>query len=121
MEKDIILKVENLNVDFGEERVIEDLSFDLKEKEFLVILGPNGGGKTTLLKTLLGLIPYHGQIQWRDNIHIGYVPNEFVIPKNLPLNLKEFFQFKKNSTEEIFQAWQKIVRADNFLMVNNTH
>jgi len=104
MEKDIILKVENLNVDFGEDRVIEDLSFDLKEKELLVILGPNGAGKSTLLKTLLGLIPYQGKIQWKNDVHIGYVPNEFVIPEGLPLNLKEFFQFKKDSPEKIFQA-----------------
>ena len=77
MEKDIVLKVENLNVDFGEARIIEDLSFDLKEKELLVILGPNGAGKSTILKALLGLIPYQGQIQWKDSVHVGYVPNEF--------------------------------------------
>jgi ABC-type Mn2+/Zn2+ transport system ATPase subunit len=45
MEKNIVLRVENLNVDFGKERILEDLTFDLKEKELLVILGPNGAGK----------------------------------------------------------------------------
>ena len=117
MEKNIILKVENLNVDFGEDKVIEDLSFDLKEKELLVVLGPNGAGKSTLLKTLLGLIPYQGNIQWSNSVHIGYVPNEFVIPENLPLNLKEFFQFKKDSTEKIFQAlkWVGIEPSEKIL------
>ena len=117
MEKNIILQVENLNVDFGKERVLEDLSFDLKEKELLVILGPNGAGKSTLLKTLLGLIPYEGIIQWKDNVHIGYVPNEFAIPENLPLSLKEFFQFKKDSPEKTFQAleWVGIKASEKFL------
>ena len=117
MEKNIILKVENLNVDFGEDKVIEDLSFDLKEKELLVVLGPNGAGKSTLLKTLLGLIPYQGKIQWRDSVHIGYVPNEFVVPENLPLNLKEFFQFKKDTPEKIFQAlkWVGIEGSEKIL------
>ena len=117
MEKDIILKVENLNVAFGEEKVIEDLSFDLEEKELLVILGPNGAGKSTHLKTLLGLVPYEGKIQWKDSVHIGYVPNEFVIPDNLPLNLREFFQFKKDSPEKIYKAleWVGIKSSDKIL------
>jgi len=117
MEEKIILRVENLNVDFGKERVLEDLSFDLKEKELLVILGPNGAGKSTLLKTLLGLIPYQGKIQWNNSFHIGYVPNEFVVPENLPLNLKEFFQFKKDSPEKIFQTleWVGIEASEKFL------
>jgi len=117
MEEKIILRVENLNVDFGKERVLEDLSFDLKEKELLVILGPNGAGKSTLLKTLLGLIPYQGKIQWNNSFHIGYVPNEFVVPENLPLNLKEFFQFKKDSPEKIFQTleWVGVEASEKFL------
>ena len=82
-----------------------------------MVLGPNGAGKSTLLKTLLGLIPYQGKIQWRDSVHIGYVPNEFVVPENLPLNLKEFFQFKKDTPEKIFQAlkWVGIEGSEKIL------
>jgi len=117
MPEDLILKVENLNVELGGERIIEDLSFDLKEKELLVILGPNGAGKSTLLKTLLGLIPYQGLIKWKENLHLGYVPEEFVIPGNLPLSLKEFFQFKKERPEKISQAlgWVGIEASGKFL------
>ena len=117
MDKDIVLKVENLNVDFGEDNVIEDLSFELKEKELLVVLGPNGAGKSTLLKVLLGLIPYQGNIQWSNSVNIGYVPNEFVIPENLPLNLKEFFQFKKDTPEKISQAlkWVGVEPSEKIL------
>ncbi len=116
MDKNVILRVKNLNVDFGKERVIEDLSFDLKEKELLVVLGPNGAGKSTLLKTLLGLIPYQGKIQWKNNVHKGYVPEEFVIPSNLPLNLKEFFQFKKDSPKEIYKTlgWVGMKASEKF-------
>ena len=99
-----ILKVKNLHVELGKEKVIEDLSFNLEEKELLVILGPNGAGKSTLLKTLLGLTPFQGQIQWKESIHLGYVPEEFVVPEGLPLSLRELFQFKESSSEKISQA-----------------
>ena len=95
MPKDLILKVRNLNVELGGEQVLEDLSFDLKEKEILIILGPNGAGKSVLLRTLLGLVSFNGEINWRKGIHVGYVPEEFTVSKNLPLSVREFFNFKK--------------------------
>lgn len=113
-----ILKVKNLNVELAGEKVLEDLSFNLREKDILVILGPNGAGKSVLLKTLLGLFPFKGQISWRKNIHINYVPEEFIVSKNLPLSVKEFFEFKKTNFPEIIQALKEvgIEASTKFLM-----
>jgi len=113
-----ILKVENLNVELGREKVIEDLSFDLAEKEILVILGPNGAGKSVLLRTLLGLHPFKGEINWTPkNIHLGYVPDDFDAPPDLPLNVKEFFYFKRINLPEILSAlqWVGIKNPSKFL------
>jgi len=103
---EVILKVKNLNVELGKEKVLEDLSFDLEEKEILVILGPNGAGKSVLLRTLLGLHPFKGEIIWKRNVHIGYVPDDFDVPPDLPLNVKEFFYFKKTNSSQISAAFQ---------------
>lgn len=112
-----ILKVKNLNVDLGGERVLENLSFDLKEGEILVILGPNGAGKSVLLRTLLELHHFKGEISWRKNIHIGYVPEEFTVSKNLPLSVKEFFGFKEAEPPEISQSlnWVGMKISSKFL------
>ncbi|KPJ73325.1 hypothetical protein AMJ48_01610 [Parcubacteria bacterium DG_74_1] len=112
-----ILKVRNLNVDLGKEKVIEDLDFDLNEKEVLIILGPNGAGKSVLLRTLLGLHQFQGQIQWKKNTHIGYVPESFDVSPDLPLSVKEFFQFKKASLQEMLQAlrWIGVENFSKFL------
>ena len=111
-----ILKVRNLNVELEKEKVLEDLDFDLAEKEILVILGPNGAGKSVLLRTLLGLHSFKGEINWRENIHIGYVPDDFDVPPDLPLNVKEFFYFKKVNLPEILQAlqWAGIENSSKF-------
>ena len=52
-----MLAVTNLNVGYGQSRVIQDLSFKVEPGEILVIMGRNGMGKTTLLKSLLGILP----------------------------------------------------------------
>lgn len=52
-----MLEVTNLNVGYGQSRVIQDLNFKVEAEEILVIMGRNGMGKTTLLKSLLGILP----------------------------------------------------------------
>jgi len=104
MKKENILEAKNITVSFGGEKVINNISFDLKDKENLVVVGPNGAGKSVLLKTLLGTTPYEGQINWKKDIKIGYVPQRFVQEKDLPLTVEDFFKFKKISINQIHES-----------------
>ena len=52
-----MLTVNNLNVGYGQSRVIHDLSFTVANEEILAIMGRNGMGKTTLLKSIIGILP----------------------------------------------------------------
>lgn len=99
-----ILEVKNLNVFFNNERVLDNLNFNLKEKENLVVVGPNGAGKTVLLKTLLGIIPFEGEINWKKDVKIGYVPQKFLPEKNIPLTIEEFLKFNKVDSRQIVDA-----------------
>ena len=57
------LSVQNLSFSYGERPVLEDISFSLEKGEFLSVLGPNGVGKSTLFRCILGLLPgYQGRI-----------------------------------------------------------
>jgi zinc transport system ATP-binding protein len=89
-----VLQVSHLGVAFDGKSVFEDLSFGLKEGETLLILGPNGGGKTVLLRALLGLLPYRGLVSWRPGIRLGYVPQRVPLNKELPLSVGDFFALK---------------------------
>jgi len=93
-----ILKVKKIAVQIDNEKIIDNFSFQVNQGDFLTILGPNGSGKTILLKTLLGLItPSNGKIKWKENIKIGYLPQGLtqLKLKNLPLSVKEFLSLKK--------------------------
>jgi urea transport system ATP-binding protein len=62
-----MLAIQNLEVGYGQSRVIHDLSFTLGGDEILAIMGRNGMGKTTLLKSLIGILPSKsGSIKLRD-------------------------------------------------------
>ena len=57
------IQIENLNFSYGRIPVLEQASLSISNKEFICIVGPNGGGKTTLLKLLLGLLePQSGTV-----------------------------------------------------------
>ena len=68
-----ILKSENVTKDYGKEKVVKGISFDIYEDTFTAILGPSGSGKSTLLNILSGLIrPTAGTVQSGDNIISSY-------------------------------------------------
>lgn len=96
IKKNLLLEVKNLNVILSGEKVIEDLSFQAFEGEILTILGSNGAGKTVLLRTLLGFLPYEGTILWHQKPKIGYLPqglNQMKV-KDFPLTAQDFFALK---------------------------
>lgn len=88
------IEVENLNVVLDGRPVIEDLSFRLNEGENLAIIGPNGSGKTVLLRALLGLVPYTGKISWAPGIKLGYVPQKIEADRHLPMSAGDLLEAK---------------------------
>lgn len=82
------LKVENLNLFFGKKKILNDVSFHVKEREFVSILGPSGCGKSTILNILAGIIEnYSGKVTVDGeevkgvSSHFAYMPqNDLLLP-----------------------------------------
>jgi len=103
-----ILRVSRLHVRLDGRDIFRDLSFKLHENETLVVLGPNGCGKTVLLQALLGLLPYQGEVLWRPGLKIGYVPQRVPLNRELPITVEDFFRLKKVSSHDAAEALQKV-------------
>jgi len=97
-----IVDVSHLTVTYGDTTVVNNISFTVYQHDVIVILGPNGGGKTTLLKALVGLVPYKGTIAWHTQ-SIGYLPPpEAIFRTRIPsLTVQDFFSLKGASVESV--------------------
>jgi zinc transport system ATP-binding protein len=89
-----ILEIKDLNFSYEKEVILKDISLYMKEGDFLAIIGPNGGGKSTLLKLILGILtPMSGDIMlfndsFRANLsRIGYVPQNTNINIDFPIKV----------------------------------
>ncbi len=96
-----LLSISDLRVSLNKNIILDNINFEVHEKETLAIIGPNGSGKTTLFRVLLGLIPYQGKVEWKKGIKIGYVPQRINIDPDLPLTTADFFRLKDTNKEEI--------------------
>lgn len=88
-----LVSVRNISFSYGYESVLKDVSLDIYATDYLAIIGPNGGGKTTLLKIILGILqPDSGQITWPGlaaSSQIGYVPQFATFEREFPLSVRE--------------------------------
>ncbi|MCV3426520.1 ABC transporter ATP-binding protein [Campylobacter lari] len=117
----IKINIKNLNFSYNQDEVLKNINLNYESKDFLAIVGPNGGGKSTLLKLILGLLNSHKNINF-ENLSlkdIGYVPQNTLANPNFPVRVlevvmmgrvdKKFFGFyTKKDQEQALLALEKI-------------
>ena len=91
-----VIKIEHVSAKYVAKEVLKDVSLTVFENDFLGIIGPNGGGKTTLLRILLGLLkPAEGSVTYykdgnqQNEINMGYLPQYNYIDKKFPISVDE--------------------------------
>jgi len=117
----LALEVAGLSFGYTDQVILEDVSFTLREGEFVTLVGPNGGGKTTLLRLLLGLLkPWTGEIRvygrsLEEQKHLmGYVPQHGIFDRKFPLTVEEMVlhgrvkPFGWYSREDRARVWQAL-------------
>jgi zinc transport system ATP-binding protein len=87
-----IIQIQSVWFAYNGKTVLQDVSLDIQAGDFIAMIGPNGGGKTTLLKLMLGLLrPDQGSIKVlgastaKASHHIGYVPQDLHVNRSFPI------------------------------------
>ncbi|RAH14831.1 MAG: hypothetical protein CMB56_003975 [Methanobacteriota archaeon] len=112
-----VINVTNLSVNRSGSEIIKDINFSVSCGEFIGIVGPNGGGKTTLLLTMLGVLKHKtGKIEIYNSEpmskkvigRIGWVPQTATnLPKNLRITVRELINLGTLKRETFFQSKQE--------------
>ena len=96
--KEPLIEIKSLNVGYEGRTVLHDVNLNVYDRDFLGIIGPNGGGKTTLVRCILGLLtPQSGQIIFhprrpsrvKQGLSIGYLPQYTSIDRKFPISVQE--------------------------------
>jgi zinc transport system ATP-binding protein len=89
-----VIRIKNLWAGYGTETILEEINLDVFPGDFIGLIGPNGGGKTTLLKVIMGLIePTRGEVEvmgktpQEGRCHIGYVPQQVSLDHDFPISV----------------------------------
>ena len=123
-----LIEIENITVNYDHIEAINNLSLTVEKGDFIAIVGPNGGGKSTLIKAVLGLVkPKSGCVCYKCNnkgerdVKIGYVPQVSEINRRFPITVKEavltaslpekvslFHRYKKADYEAVDKVLEQV-------------
>lgn len=88
-----LITVKNLHIAYGANSVLRRVSLHLEPREIVTIVGPNGSGKTSLLRAIIGATEVKsGEISLQPGLKIGYVPQRLHIDPTLPMTVGRFMR-----------------------------
>ena len=128
MEKSCIISINDVWHTFGEKMVLQDVNLTVNEGDFVAITGPNGGGKTTILRLILHLLkPTKGSVLYFEGgkqverLKFGYLPQKNAIDSQFPITVEEVIAsglmtspFRRTTAEDrqLVDDTIKLVRLD---------
>lgn len=103
-----LVQASNLNLARRHKTVLNDISLEIQRGQIITVIGPNGCGKSTLIRVLLGLeSPDNGQIMREKGLRIGYMPQKLSLDQRMPLTVEDFLGLARHTKPADIQRWLK--------------
>jgi zinc transport system ATP-binding protein len=113
-----LVEVRQVTFGYGREMVLDHVDLEIQPRDFLAVIGPNGGGKTTLLKVMLGLLrPWSGEVVFNlpsgldPRGRLGYVPQFSTFDKDFPLRVADMVLMGRLGKRSFLRPWSREDRA----------
>jgi len=107
-----LIEIKDLSASYNGERVLDNINLTVMKDDFIGLIGPNGGGKTTLLKIILGLLaPKKGSVgvmggtPQEGRQHIGYVPQFAVFDADFPICVQDVVRMGRLGRSRLFKPY----------------
>jgi zinc transport system ATP-binding protein len=106
------IEFDGVGLSLGNTEILRDVSFKVRAGSLHCIVGANGGGKTSLVRSLLGQMPHSGKIaiHWNESRVVGYVPQSLDFDKSLPVTVADFMAMTCQR-RPVFLGVSRTVRA----------
>ena len=112
-----LIELNNISAGYGDKEILSNVTINIPQRGFLGVIGPNGGGKTTLLRVILGMLkPTSGRKTFfradgtpKEHINMGYLPQHTQIDRKFPLSVMEVLRSGLGwSFKDIFSTEKKV-------------
>ena len=96
-----LITIDSLTVAYSGVVALKNVSFTIDAGEIVTIVGPNGSGKTSLLKAIIGaVVPQEGNVDVKSGLKIGYVPQRLNLDPTLPISVGRFMKLSENVSKK---------------------
>ncbi|MCT4600824.1 MAG: metal ABC transporter ATP-binding protein [Marinifilaceae bacterium] len=104
-----LIELRNITAGYDNNIILDSVNMKIHDNDFIGVIGPNGGGKTTLIKVILGIIkPMKGEIIFKNNKTknlIGYLPQYNIFDKAFPISILEVVMSGLMSNKKLYQRY----------------
>lgn len=119
-----LVSLRDVSVVYDGYEALRQVSLDVEPDDFLGVIGPNGGGKTTLIKAILGMVPYRGEVRLADALFrsgerlIGYMPQFSDFDRQFPISVAEVVLSGLQGRKGFFARYTREDRAKAFRLLD---
>ena len=103
-----LINIKQLTLSYGNVIALKNVSMEIDRGEVVTIVGPNGSGKTSLLKAIIGAVhPVEGSISVKPGLKIGYVPQRLNLDPTLPISVGRFMRLTERLDRSTCESYLK--------------